>query len=78
MPNADYKVVLEDICLDVRRVRVAPAVINSYAAVLLCGKSAKYPLHRTDVFSFSVSQAATQYWATLPGSTASRINYWPC
>ena len=53
--NADYKVVLQDVCLDVRRICVAPSVINSHAAVLLRGKSAKYPLRRTDVLSFSVS-----------------------
>ena len=56
LPTADYKVVLQDISLDVRRIKVAPEVINSHAAVLLRGNSAKYPLRRTDVLSFSVSQ----------------------
>ena len=52
----DFKVVLQDICLDVRRIHVAPAIINSHAAVLLKGNSAKYPLKHTDVLSFSVVQ----------------------
>ena len=35
--DPNFKLVLQDISLDVRRVKVAPAVINSHAAVLLRG-----------------------------------------
>ena len=53
--NPDFKLVLQDISFDVRIVKVAPAIINSHAAVLLRGKAAKYPLRRTEVLSLSVS-----------------------
>ena len=54
--DSNFKLVLQDISLDVCWVKVAQAVINSHAAVLLRGKAAKYPLHCTEVLSFSVSQ----------------------
>ena len=52
----DYKIVLQDICLDVRCIHVAPVVSNSHAAGLLKGNSAKYPLKHTDVLSFFMLQ----------------------
>lgn len=55
LTNPNFKIVFEDVELHICCVRIAPAVINAHADVLLCGKAAQYPLKRTDVISSSVS-----------------------
>ena len=63
--NLDYKLIIEDIYILVRKIRVNPAVIYGHSKVLET-QNALYPFDKVDVRSVSISTGSTGYtWENM-------------